>query len=366
MKDFLLKRFVMTIALCILSVSCLLSYYQDGSVSCRHSEPIWIIHPEEKHPQQPHSSSSQSVYSPWIHSTIIATIAMGNATQTHLVQRLLHSLQSNGGWEHGRIAILTDHPEIFRSHYHVGSDMHLSEKIIVLEAKQNDLFPPAANGGAGLATFKREAMRYKRFKTLLLEYLDEYYRASDPKQISYRFVVYMDVDIVVARPIAPLLQDYQDQMIRKGVFASALSDHPRPSSGDEAESNKRDLPFMSMFSDCPTCARKNTNSGVIILHRQRSRECLEEWNQLLLQGADWGVYDQRFLRDIRANGKCKIHTLPDFHRLYPTWKDMRLLLSATIVHNTNSYNAQKIPPQVQASYFSYLLNSTEYTSLEVF
>ena len=319
----------------------------------------------------------------WQDSTIVITIAMGNATKTHLAERLVASLRSNGAWawsgqrrrrRQGRIAILTDQPERYAGRW---------EDVIVLEAKQSDLYPTQKKNRNTMMKqrdskhppleFKREAMRYKRFKTLLLDYLDDYFYQQGQDARPYHYVVYMDIDVVAARPLTTLLQDFQDQMIRKGVFSSVHDTDARNteesaknanstlSSTTKEVSSSLSLPFMAMFSDCPTCARHNTNSGVIVLHRNRSRACLQEWNHLFLEHADWGVYDQRYLRDIRANGQCNIYVLEDHHRLYPTWKDMRLFLSATIVHNTNSYNAKKIPPHVQAKYFAHLVPDYYYT-----
>lgn len=298
----------------------------------------------------------------WLDSTIVVTIAMGNATQTRLVERLVSSLQTNGGWRLGTMAILTDRPERYERLVDPTSN------IFIMRAKPEDVFPrvqKTKDEGAKstLLEFKREGMRFKRFKTLLLSYMDGFVQQQPPQ---YQYVIYMDVDVVVARPLTTLLQDFQEEMVQKGVFASVTSSQPRDLESDEFNnatsrkstnsSSTEALPFMAMFTDCATCARHNTNSGVIILHRERSRPCLQEWNTLFLENADWGVYDQRYLRDIRSNGQCKIHVLPDYHRLYPTWKDMRMLVSrATIVHNTNSYNARKIPAHVQATYFAHLL-----------
>jgi hypothetical protein len=128
--------------------------------------------------------------------------------------------------------------------------------------------------------------------------------------------------------------------------------------------NETTKPFLSMFSDCATCAKRNTNSGVILMHRTHSRPCLLKWKRLFDVGASWASYDQRHLRDI--HDACKIYKLPDSHRLYPTWKDMRTKISATFVHNTNSYNALKIPARVQKDYFEYLLNTTAFSELEHF
>lgn len=316
-------------------------------------------------PQQPFYASTLQ------ESTIVVTLAFGNATQTNLVQRLVWSLRTNGAWEHGRIVIVTDQPNIYESWLlaqQKQSHGHHHTRIHILPAKESDLYPLNQKTKKVLE-FKMEAIRFKRFKTLLLDYLDQAF----PDPSSYQFAVYMDADVVVGRPLTSLLQDFREQMYKKGVFASAHSDEPTPlkitanTTQEEKDAFQlASLPFMSMFTDCATCARHNTNSGVILLHRKRSRRCLQDWRRLLEDGSSWAVYDQRFLRDLREDGHCKIHILPDHHRIYPTWKDMRLLQSTTIVHNTNSYNAKKIPPKVQASYFTHLLQNDQFSKVEFF
>ena len=63
---------------------------------------------------------------------------------------------------------------------------------------------------------------------------------------------------------------------------------------------------------------------------------------------------------MKSSQTCKFYQLPDVHRLYPTRKDMRLKVSATIVHNTNTYQAENIPYHVQQPYFAYLLGNVTF------
>jgi hypothetical protein len=165
------------------------------------------------------------------------------------------------------------------------------------------------------------------------------------------------MEIVVARPISGLLLDYQDQMVRRDVFENGDGVSQNVTTTTTTNTTTNAIAFMSMFTDCPTCARRNTNSGVIMLHIQYSKPCLQLWQQLFDDRSTWAVYDQRHLRDLHTSTACTIHTLPDHHRIYPTRKEMRTLQSATIVHITNTYGSLNTPEHVQRAYFEYLLTT---------
>jgi hypothetical protein len=313
----------------------------------------------------------QSYMSAWEESTVIVTISFGNATQTILLERLLYSIQLNGQWQ-GRVVVLTDHAEYYHTQQQLAA---LYPKLSIIQAKPEHLYPKDPKTDKPLP-FITEAMRFKRFKTLILDYLDEHYSSSspatsNPSSSSFQHVLYLDVEIVVARPIHGLLQDYLDVMIEREVF---LNEYAHVNSTATP-------PFMSFFPDCAKCARQNfnLNGGVFVLHHVHSRACLAEWQHLFAMGADYVKYDQRYLvvmkqkRDKQQQQQpnnnmmsslnlCKFWELPAAHRLYPNRKDMRVKHSATVVHNTNTYNAKKIPLHVQQAYFGYLLNTTAFTT----
>lgn len=97
-----------------------------------------------------------------------------------------------------------------------------------------------------------------------------------------------------------------------------------------------------------------------MLHHIQSRPCLLEWQSLFALGADYSKADQRYLVVMKQAKTCKLWQLPDYHRMYPTRKDMRLKQSSTIVHNTNTYQAQRLPYHIQKDYFNYLMGNQSY------
>ena len=316
--------------------------------------------------QQKESSSFNFLSTSWEESTIIVTICFGTATQTQLLERLLYSLHFNGQWskEKGRVVVLTDHAEHYtaqREHYHQQLNVKYPN-LSIIAAKQEDLYPVNRNNVSQPLEFITDAMRYKRFKTLILDYLEDHYYMTS----IYEHVLYLDVEIVIARPIHGLLQDYLDSMIENNVFVDVKSN------GRVNTTLTKNPSFMSFFTDCSKCARSNfnLNGGTFLLHTQYSKSCLSRWKDLFDAGATYAKYDQRYLQVMKQERSkqtkqwhlCKFYQLPTHHRIYPSKQNMLNKKSTTVIHNTNTYMAKKIPIDIQNSYFTYLLNTTEFNS----
>jgi hypothetical protein len=328
-----------------------------------------------RQPHQKMSVPTTTMYSKVTESTTIITISFGNATRTQLVERWMWSLRGNGDWQ-GNIFVLTD------SATHYETVFRSDKKVHVLTAKEEDLHPVDQKTQRRLV-WAKDAMRMKRFKTLLLEYLEEFHTTGGRNHNTSSslqsagsntttntnipaHVLYLDMEIVVARPISGLLLDYQDKMIRREIFENGDGVVQVSSPNGTTTTTTNDY-FMSMFTDCPTCARRNTNGGVMMLHTQYSKPCLRMWQHLFDDRSTWAVYDQRHLRDLHESVECTIYTLPDHHRLYPNRKEMRTYQSATIVHITNTYGSLNTPEHVQRAYFEYLLPRSRFSvSIERF
>jgi hypothetical protein len=324
-------------------------------------------------PQTSPTTTTTTMYSKFTQSTAIITISFGkNATRTQLVERWVWSLRGNGDWQ-GNIFVLTDDATHYETVF--SSNSSSDKKVHVLKAKEEDLYPVDPNTQPRLV-WAKEAMRRKRFKTLVLEYLEDYFYTSQHTDHNndiqpQQHVLYMDMEIVVARPISGLLLDYQDQMIRRDIGfletnGNGMGSQTVNDTTTTTTANIANNAFMSMFTDCPTCARRNTNSGVMMLHTQNSKPCLKLWRRLFDDRSTWAVYDQRHLRDLHASTACTIYTLPDHHRLYPNRKEMRTFQSATIVHITNTYGSLTTPEHVQRAYFEYLLTTNRFSAIERF
>jgi hypothetical protein len=207
-------------------------------------------------------------------------------------------------------------------------------------------------------------MIYKRFKTLLLEYVNE-----QPSLSSFSHVLYLDVDIVVANPLEPFLTRLL--LLRRHTRPPPLPPlTPALLDNNDTASSSSSSSYMSLFPDCPTCAKNIFNSGILWLHRDHSKGCLHEW-RTFMDESPHTTRDQSTLRKVKRYSAERCHLVPIQPKsdcLYPNWRDMRLFLhtnSTVFVHNSNTYGSTRIPDKVQRQYFARLLHYTTELELEL-
>jgi hypothetical protein len=337
---------------------------------------------------------------------VIVLIAMGNVTQTNYTERCLWSLQQIGHWQ-GNVLVITDQANHY-SHLNHHNHNHHNHKIlpvVVAPAKAHHLRPTRRYTPNATTTttmpqpqqpqqqpqqqeqeqeyvirYKSQTMIYKRFKTLVLEYVEDYF-PKNKDYLDWQYALYLDVDIVVAQPLHPFLERLlqPDQV----VDSSSSRNNNSPTT---TSSTTTMISTLAMFPDCPTCAKKIHNSGILWMHRQLSTYCLERWRHFF-DVSPHTLRDQSLLRKLKKFvPHCHLQQLqPTSELLYPTWKDMRLLSlvpttntntttttttantnanNATFIHNTNTYGSTKIPDHVQERYFAHLLKTTQFSKVE--
>jgi hypothetical protein len=267
-------------------------------------------------------------------TTAIVVISMGDmATNTNLVERCLKSIRTKGNFE-GHFVILTDHPE----RYHTLEEADSLVNILV--AKPDDVNVDIE----GLSS----VMRYKRFKTLLLDYFND-----EPKLNSVQRVAYMDYDIVIGRDLSTFWTD-MDGMIQKDEEAEALpSSHPSPS-------------YMYFFrEDWNKQRREPFHAGIMVLDRQHSQKCLEVWRHEIDAGrVNRDQQGLKLLHDRITNGlehSCQMRYIEqrDQHLLFPTSESMQNHEYATFIHVTNTKRAKFISASIQKDFFMQLLELDE-------
>ena len=262
---------------------------------------------------------------------VIVMIAMGNATRTKFAERCIYSIQRNGRWN-GTILVLTGKSDFFYQ-----ERFQDNPKVVVIPAHPADLHP--MHNTTALVQYKTRVMIFKRFKTLLTNYVQEFLESSP--SLSFSHVLYLDIDIVVAQPLEPFL-------IRQ------LS-----------KKNHTTASYMSAFPDCPTCAKNILNSGILWLHLLNSQTCLKEW-RYFMDTSPHTKRDQSTLRKVKLySSSCRLLPIhPKTDCMYPNWNHMRLLNVSVFVHNSNTYGSTRIPEKVQRRYFTTLLNTTEFDFVE--
>lgn len=295
-------------------------------------------------------------------TTAIAFIAMGPASKSKIPQRCIRSLRKRGNWN-GPIMILTDLQEQQKGK---GNDISFSrykellesfdDNVYVIQAKEDDLKPK--NGR------KLGMSIYKRFKTLLLEYINDIPILSD----TIETVVYLDIDIVIGKPFDDFLSFYEESIIQSGL---------------RNNDNKNDS-FFSMFATEKDVGYEYVaHSGIMVLERQYAPMCLQEWkntfdnkktierDQILLAKtiARLGRLQQEQQRDgnnghstSTASPICTLHKMDvTKHVIFPNKENMKNKRYETFVHITNSKRAWTLPEELQQEYLkdALLIDDTE-------
>ena len=273
-------------------------------------------------PQQQEKQQDVLVSLPDDSNTAIVLVAMGfssdsNTTSNNwLVERCVRSIRT-GGRFHGYIVVITDRegykkysttlPQI--SSYSTNNNNN--HKVIVLESKMKDRIPKMKNGKTIRHLQKRTRMLYKRYKTLILQYMT--YAAAalgsnrstgitdttttttnteEQHASAIEHVLYLDVDNVVARPLSTFFEDYYTSITNQlflednSYAAAAAAIHTTSNTIMMNNNSIRKRPeeetsFFSFWKD-PHVRHKGIHlwqSGQIMLSTKYSNYCLGLWRQ---------------------------------------------------------------------------------------
>jgi hypothetical protein len=257
-------------------------------------------------------------------SFAIAMIGLGELMDnTTIIERSVQSIRRSGLFC-GPILILTDHAE--------------SSRYKALTQADPNVHPIAVESREG-------KMPIKRYKTELLDIMD-----ADERFDKITHLLYVDVDIVFGEPLAPFV----------GYVKGMSTLMSQPSRADQAQS------YMLMFEEQgfgPERGRAleegNTlfHGGVMVVHRQRSRDCLAVWQMLFDDKKRFPRRDQAALYymlydDEELKQRCMVVQMD--HRpflLMPTNHIMQAGDSSVFVHVTNGRRSKRIDDQLQADYY---------------
>eukprot|EP00597_Dinobryon_sp_UTEXLB2267_P007332 CAMPEP_0170088938 /NCGR_PEP_ID=MMETSP0019_2-20121128/23112_1 /TAXON_ID=98059 /ORGANISM="Dinobryon sp., Strain UTEXLB2267" /LENGTH=298 /DNA_ID=CAMNT_0010307481 /DNA_START=162 /DNA_END=1054 /DNA_ORIENTATION=+ len=220
----------------------------------------------------------------------IVFIAMGAMAADPMVDFSIASVRKLGKWK-GEIYVVTDSPNCFSPSSSAEGDL----RVTVISV------PPAKN-----------IIEIKALKPIILEYLPEHVAG----------VLYMDVDILVTRPLQLFLGDLQ--------HAAALMWR-----------RHRELPDFGAFLDakghyvgfCSGCEKWHT--GVVWMHRDASNSfCMSQWRHILLSGKY--STDQQSLDEAERLGRCpQSLSFPSRHLLFAKdYIGMLLTSGQTFIHLT--------------------------------
>ena len=109
-----------------------------------------------------------------------------------------------------------------------------------------------------------EGMKYKRFKTLVLNYIEEV-----PELDDVEWVYYMDIDMLMGAPFDQLVKNLDEEY---GIEGTAVDDEDNHTTST-----------IYMFKD-PNSVKFAMNSGFIGMSRKNSKHCLDLWREEMGEG----------------------------------------------------------------------------------
>jgi len=323
-KSSFLVKWIAMLLICALSTNMLLTANYLRKHNTNSTTNVFQVASVEHHLMPPNSNHDAQF--------AIAVISMGAiATSTNLVDRCLYSIRRRGKFQ-GYFVILTDHPERYMAL------TELDDKVVTLQTKEEDL--KVMEGKLSIV------MRFKRFKTLLMDYFD-----SDSRLDSVRTIVYMDYDIVVGQMLDMFWSD-MDRLINEQTKAMTEGE----------SSNKSGISYLYFFEEIWNSKRREPfHAGVMVLDRQASRRCLGVWREQIDSGkVSRDQQGLKLLNELMQNGtehNCRLlHIHPREHLAFPTTESMLKREYATFIHITNTKRAMMINKDVQKEFLSDLLH----------
>lgn len=256
-------------------------------------------------------------------TTVIAMISFGNATKQNHVQRCVRSVRARGEWK-GRIVIVTDSPQNYAA--------------LVAQDPLVHLITPRREDWQDLPKYTVVKLKFKRFKTLLIDYM-----MADPSLQDVGMILYTDVDIVVCKPIVPWIK-------RRWEEGRQVRLQSPP-----------ELSFAYMYDTGN--GGKAAHSGVILLHSKLSNGCLKTWRERMDAGRLKLKRDQFVLRHMRKDGPkvtgCRIPVWPRKELIFPLQKDFEKRRFEQFVHITNTFHAGQTDALIQKAFLEDALDLTE-------
>ncbi|KAG7360922.1 hypothetical protein IV203_036021 [Nitzschia inconspicua] len=240
-------------------------------------------------------------------NTVVSIISMGRLVETYLLERCIRSLRVGGAFA-GYIMVFTD--KIGFQAYHDSTAWDPKTKLIL--GWREDM-SPTKNATEGIKSlqdghkashmpieYAQKTMIFKRFKTHHAKYI-----AADPDLASsnIRYVLYVDVDIVVTNPLSAFFSDY-------GALASR--EYGQWTSNLMARHSPTDFGFFSLFVDRHLKGKMHT--GVILSDLMFHDKCVTAWRKEMDEF--YHKSDQVMLLNVIGNYsayQCRIFELPARH-----------------------------------------------------
>ncbi|VEU36653.1 unnamed protein product [Pseudo-nitzschia multistriata] len=284
---------------------------------------------------------------PTENNTAVVLVAMGKVSENWMVERCVRSIRVGGKFG-GTIVVITDGDGYARySETLLGNTVaaanastatnrigrHIDSKqrqIIVMENREEDRTPKTKDGTDVKHYKKRVNMYYKRYKTLVLKYIEqafEYAYTHDKTDHSNRVLpkhaLYLDVDNIVTRPLSGFFEDYYDSVrlqlvnsIQQQGAINTSSKNTFDNETTETVESSGEFSFWSFWRDPHIRTKKATEhlwqSGQIMLSTEHSSQCLDAWRYEMdhtPHNMDQAVLFQMYAKN-STNKFCRFFELP--------------------------------------------------------
>jgi hypothetical protein len=272
---------------------------------------------------------------PTCFNTVIGVIAMGDTAQSNIGERFIASVR-NGGEFDGYILLLTDAAGFAKYNATFSEqggpneyfkDAIVNHKTIVVPVWSEDLFPINNRTGKQLAF--NGHMRYKRLKTVFDKYVEAYvdsrlssHQAKEQEGAEkIRFILYLDVDNVVANPLDTLFWDYHKTISSKYTAIAEIITHNASIQWEDDPPSKQDFSFFSMWKEVTKVVDGSVQEwrwqgGQILQDRLFSKGCADAWRHQFdthpTRKMDQGLLNNIVVRNFDEH-RCKILELPTEH-----------------------------------------------------
>jgi hypothetical protein len=293
-----------------------------------------------------HNTSSSVGNSTTSNTRAMFLLSMGkDAAQSTIVERCLISMRRRGNFM-GLVILLTDAPTA-RYQTLERYDPHF----VVLHPLPEDWRWDLSKD-----------MPYKRFKTYILDYLE-----LDSRLKPVQLVYYLDIDIVIGRPLQTMFED-----LERTYNVRPVTNNNDQFGQQQQEYHLRESSRMSFFKG--NWPWRPLQGGQFILERHNSNYCLKRW-RYWIDAYPQDDKDQSALtrllqeeKDCQARSNCTfspchLNIMEQYPHLQFVNETTMIELTRTgdfptLVHIKNTEHADWIPDSVQDPFFQQILYLT--------
>jgi len=258
-----------------------------------------------------------------------------SAAESPLVERAILSIRRRGEFD-GPIVVITDAaPERYEGLF--------DHNVFVAESREEDMIDDYWKNAP--------AMKYKRFKMLILDYI-----SMIPELDDVEFVYYLDVDMMLGAPFEDLVEELQE---RYGIE-------------NEIDESSTSEPVSTLFF-FKNFERSRVKffgcGGFFIMNRKTSQVCLDYWRETM-ESKTYFTFDQQALTRVADQIKdgiitdCKLTVMDLEHFIsYPLSNEELLDMMkdssyTNLIHIFNT-GAEEIDVSVTEQFVSDVLKLTD-------